>query len=69
MIKQNKTKLQFMLGGAVMLTLAVAACNNSTEKEPEKTVIVTPAPPVKDTIDTMVKMPGSVAPVTDVPPK
>lgn len=67
MIKQNKTKLQFILGGAVMLTLAVAACNNTTEKEPEKTIIVTP--PVKDTIDTMVKMPGSVAPVTDVPPK
>ena len=67
MIKQNKTKLQFILGGVVMLTLAVAACNNTTEKEPEKTIIVTP-PPVKDSIDTMVKMPGSGAPVTDGKP-
>ena len=67
MIKQNKTKLHFILAGALMLTLAVAACNNNSEKAPENTV-VTPAPPVRDSTDSMEKVPGSVAPVNDTKP-
>ena len=65
MLKQNKTKLQFVLAGALMLTFAIGGCNNSTEK---KETVVTPAPTIKDSIDTMVKTPGSVAPVHDIKP-
>lgn len=68
MIKQNKTKLQCILAGFLMLTFS--ACNNSGEtKEATKdsaTQIVTPpsAPAVTDSIvdTTMEATPGKVAP-------
>jgi hypothetical protein len=74
MIKQNKTKLQFILGGILMLTFAVAACNNSGEsKEAKKDTVVTtttppPPPTVKDSNDTMEATPGKVAPGSDQKP-
>jgi uncharacterized lipoprotein len=66
MIKQNKTKLPFILGAALLLS--VAACNNSGEKketvkdEPATTTTPTPAPSVKDSTDTMEKIKGGVSP-------
>ena len=71
MIRQNKTKLQFILGGALMLTMAVTACNNNGEnKEVVKDTPVTFTPPtiIKDSTDTMEKMTGKKAPGHDIPP-
>jgi len=72
MIKQNKTKLQFIFGGILMLTFAVAACNNSGEKkEGTKDTVVTTTPPVtvRDSVDTnMEPIPGKVAPGSDQKP-
>jgi hypothetical protein len=69
MIKQNRTSLQFMLGGILMLTMAVTACNNGKEEEtkdaPKDSVVnttPTPAPAVKDSNDTMEMKKGNVAP-------
>lgn len=76
MIRQNRTKLQFILGGILMLSLAGAACNNSGEtKEAAKdtpvveTKIETPPPVVRDSTDTMEATPGKVAPVVETKPK
>ena len=71
MIKQNKTKLHFIIGGALLLTFAVAGCNNNGEnKEVKKDTAVTFTPPVivKDTIDTMEGKKGNVAPGNDNKP-
>ena len=72
MIRQNKTKLQFILGGALLLTLAVAACNNGGETKvvtkDSITTTVTPPVVIKDSNDTMEKMPGKKAPGSDVKP-
>ncbi len=58
MHKRTKTKLQFILGGILMLTIAVAACNDSkTDKTEIKTTVVQPV--VKDTMDSI---PGNQAP-------
>lgn len=73
MIKQNKTKLHFILGAALLATMAVTGCNNNgDEKEAKKdTVVTTPPPPAtpKDSIDTMEKTPGNQAPGNDVKPQ
>lgn len=75
MIKQNRTTLQFMLGGILMLTMAVTACNNGKEesKDAPKDSVTTSTPPppaaVKDTIDTMETKTGNVAPGSDVKPQ
>lgn len=72
MIKQNKTRLQFMLGGILMLTFAVAGCNNNGEKkEAAKDSVVTFTPPtiVKDSTDTMEPVTGKKAPGTDPKPQ
>jgi hypothetical protein len=73
MIKQNKTKLQFILAGMLMLTFA--ACNNSGDKKEAatdspavETKTETPPPTVRDSVDTMEKTPGKVAPGTDNKP-
>jgi hypothetical protein len=65
MIKQNRTSLQFLLGGILMLTMAVTACNNGKEesKDAPKDSVVnttpTPAPTVKDSME---PTKGNVAP-------
>jgi PBP1b-binding outer membrane lipoprotein LpoB len=71
MNKQNKTKLQFILGGILFVTFAVAGCNGGeTEKEATKDTTATeikttvPDVPVKDTMDT-----GDKAPVVETKPK
>ena len=75
MIRQNKTKLQFILGGALFLSFAVAACNNDGEtkevvKDSITTTIVTPPPVVTiDSNDTMEKMTGKKAPGSDPKPQ
>lgn len=70
MIKQNKTRLQFMLGGILMLTFAVAGCNNSGEKkEAAKDSVVTTTPAVRDSNDTMEPVTGKKAPGSDVKPQ
>jgi hypothetical protein len=67
MYTKPKNQLRLILGGILMLTLAVAACNSG---ESDKTVVKdsitstevkTPVPPpaVKDTMDTI---PGNQAP-------
>lgn len=73
MIKQNKTKLQFILAGFLMLTFA--ACNNSGDKKETEatkdtttTVAPAPAPAVRDSADTMEATPGKVAPGTEQKP-
>lgn len=68
MIKQNKTKLQFILGGFFLATLAISACNNEGDtkeaaEEPVKTE--EPAPVAKDSTDTMEVTPGSVSPTPE----
>jgi hypothetical protein len=75
MIKQNKTTLRFILGGILMLTLAVTACNNGKKEESkdatkDSPVTTTPPPPaaVKEPIDTMEKKSGNVAPGNDNKP-
>jgi uncharacterized lipoprotein len=67
MIKQNKTKLPFILGAALLLS--VAACNNNGEKketvkdEPANEMKTpTPPPSVSDSTDTMEKVKGAVSP-------
>lgn len=65
MIKQNKTKLQFILAGMLMLTFA--ACNNSGDKKEATTdspavKTETPPPAVRDSVDSMEATPGKVAP-------
>lgn len=68
MIKQNRTTLQFMLGGILMLTMAVTACNNGKEESkdaPKDSVVnTTPTPPpaIKDSNDSMEPKKGNVAP-------
>lgn len=73
MIKKNRTTLQFMLGGILMLTMAVTACNNGKEESkdaPKDSVTTAPPPPsaVKDSIDTMESKTGNVAPGNDTKP-
>lgn len=76
MIKQNKTKLQFIFGGILVLTFAFASCNGSGDTQvtvkdsvvtESKTVIT--APPVKDSTDTMEVIKGEKAPGSDVKPQ
>ena len=72
MTKQNRTKWQFVFGGALLLTIAVAGCNNNGEnKEATKDTPVTFAPPtiVRDSIDTMESKKGEVSPGTDLKPQ
>ena len=74
MIKQNKTTLQFIFGGILMLTMAVTGCNNGKDKDGPKdsaviTTTPTPPPTVKDSNDTMEKIPGKKAPGSDVRPQ
>jgi hypothetical protein len=72
MIKQNRTKLQFILGGILMLTFAVAGCNNDGEKKEATKDTLTKTPPatVNVPLDTpMEKIPGKVAPGSDVKPQ
>jgi hypothetical protein len=61
-----------MLGGILMLTFTVVACNNSGEKkEATKDTVVTATPPVtvRDSVDTtMEPIPGSKAPGTENKP-
>jgi hypothetical protein len=70
MINQNKTKLQFILAGMLMMTFV--ACNNGEKKE--ETTKETPAevapttPAVRDSADTMEVIPGKVAPGNDNKP-
>ena len=72
MIRQNKTKLQFIIA-ALVLTIAVTSCNSGETKEVTKdsitTTIVTPPPVViRDSNDTMEKKVGDKAPGHDIPP-
>ena len=68
MIKKNRTTLQFMLGGILMLTMAVAACNNGKEESKDATKdspvvkTATPPPAVRDSNDSMEKAVGRKAP-------
>ena len=74
MNKQNKTKLQFILGGILFLTFAVAACNNGDNKDSKAAVkdspatemkTTTPPPATNDSIhkkDSMEVTPGKVSP-------
>ena len=70
MTKQNKTKLQFILSGILIVTFAVAGCNNGADKTVVKDSItemkMVPPVTVKDTMDTMT---GHKAPVVETPPK
>ena len=70
MIKQNKTKLQFILAG--MLVMTFVACNNGEKKEETTketpTEVAPPAPAVRDSADTMEVKPGNVAPGTENKP-
>jgi ABC-type Fe3+-citrate transport system substrate-binding protein len=66
MIKQNRTKLQIILG-ILMLTFAVAGCNGGDTKETSKDTTVTEKkdtvkPMIKDSTDTMETKTGSVSP-------
>ena len=61
MNKQNKTKLQFILGAILLVTFAVAGCNNgeadkTTTTETKTTVTEQP----RDSMDT-----GDKAPIVD----
>jgi|GEM_PF-6891254 len=72
MTRQNKTTLPFILGGLIMISLAFAACNGSgdtKEAKKDSPVVVTPAPVVKDSTDTMEAKTGKVSPGTDVKPQ
>lgn len=71
MIKQNKTKLQFILGGILMVTFAVAGCNSgdadkAATKDTPVTEVKTAVPdlPVLDSMDT-----GDKAPILETKPK
>lgn len=72
MIKQNRTKLQFILAAFLMLTFV--ACNNSggdkeaTKDTATKTETPPPAPTIRDSDDTMEAIPGKVAPGNDTKP-
>ncbi len=70
MNKQNKTKLQFILGGILFLTVAFAACNSGdaakeTPVDTTKQEMPAPAPAANDSMEVT---PGNVAPVTDGKP-
>ena len=71
MIKQNKTKLQFVLGAILFLSVAIAACNNGDNKETVKDEPATIDTSKKNATDTpMVKETGGVSPVEETkPPK
>jgi hypothetical protein len=73
MITQNKTKLQFFLGAALFLSVAVAACNNDGEKKEtvkDEPATTTTVPEKRDSSDSMEKMKGAVSPVEETkPPK
>ncbi len=62
MNKQNKTKLQFILGAILLVTFAVAGCNNGeadkTTTTTETKTTVTEQP--RDSMDT-----GDKAPIVD----
>jgi hypothetical protein len=70
MNKQNRTKLQFILGGILFLTFAIAACNNGDDKDSKAAVKDSPATEMKPTIppstvdsgDSMEKIKGKVSP-------
>ena len=67
MIKQNKTKLLFILGTIFVVSIAMAACNS---KESEKTVTIdSAAMQVKkdsmNVIDTLLLDSGKVKPTPD----
>lgn len=75
-MKQNRTKLQFMLAGILMLSIAFTACNNNKEESkdaPKDSVVTTttppPAPTTKDSNDSMESKTGKVAPGSDVKPQ
>jgi hypothetical protein len=62
----TRTKLQFILGGILMLTFAVTACNDSktdkavvTDSSTSTEIKTVIPPPVKDTMDSI---PGNQAP-------
>ncbi len=60
MYKRTKTQLQFILGGILLLTIAVAACNDSKTDATNTEVKTTVVPPaVKDSMDSI---PGNQAP-------
>lgn len=70
MIKQNKTKMQFVLGAILFLSVAVTACNNDGEKkETVKDEPAVTAPVKRDSTDSMEKMKGAVSPVDENKPK
>ncbi len=69
MIRQNRTRLQFMLAAILMLTMAGTACNNEKKEESKDApadsmtkTTPTPAPAIKDSNDTMESKKGNVAP-------
>lgn len=65
MTKQNKTKLQFILGGILFLTFAVAACNGSdkdTQVVVKDSTVTKIKTTVHDSTDTMEKIKGKVSP-------
>lgn len=54
MNKTTKTTIQFILGGLLFVTMAVAGCNNSETKTETAEPTVAPAPtppPANDTIN------------------
>lgn len=59
MNKQIKTKLQFILGGILLVTFAIASCNNNSEADKAATKdtateikTTVPDQPVRDSMDT-----------------
>ncbi len=70
MIKQNKTKLQFILAGMLMMTFV--ACNNGEKKEEATketpTEVAPPPATTRDSADTMEAKTGNVAPGNDTKP-
>ena len=68
MIKQNKTKLQFVLGAILFLSVAVAACNNDGEKKETVKNESTTTTVKRDSTDTMIKG-GKVSPVEVTKPQ
>lgn len=70
MIKQNKTKLQFVLGAILFLSVAVTACNNGDKKDTVKDGPAVTDSLKKNVTDSMVKETGGVSPVEETkPPK
>ena len=71
MMKQNKTKLQFVLGTILFLSVAVAACNNDGEKKEtvkDEPAMTTTVPEKRDSTDSMEKIKGGVSPVVETKP-